>query len=185
MSRLCVFCTDRCKPWMRCQLWVLFQLDTQASISPRASQVSTGQRMKRGEMKEKRCSDADVCVAPVCAFQFLFVWQVFFLFFFVPKTPLFFPSFSFSPRSIFSAPALLTGGCSRLRYPVRSHYSHCGRRKGQMRDGKTKRRAEQEMRVDEWGEERRIGHCTDKVHHYTVFQETDQDWLELSVDLNK
>lgn len=129
---------------------------------------------EKGGDERERCSDADVCVAPVCAFEFPFVWLVFF-FFFSSQDPSLFPSFSFSPRSIFSAPALLTGGCSRLRYPVRSHYSHCGRRKGQMRDGKTKRRAEQEMRVDEWGEERRIGHCTDKVHHYTVFQEPDQD----------
>lgn len=35
---------DRCKPWMRCQLWVLFQLDTQASILPPASRVRTAHR---------------------------------------------------------------------------------------------------------------------------------------------
>lgn len=43
-----------------------------------------------------------------------------------------------------------------------------------MRDGETKRRTEREMKVDEWGEERRMGHCAE-VHHYTIFQEADQD----------
>lgn len=123
---------------------------------------------EKGEMKEKRCSDADVCVDSVS----LCVCLGFFLFFCSQSPSLFLSFSSFSLCSIFSAPALLTGGCSRLRYPVRSHYSHCGGRKGQMRDGRTKRRTEQEMKVDEWGEERRMGHCADKVHRYTVFQET-------------
>lgn len=65
MSRLFML-IDRCKPWMRCQLWVLLQLDTQASISLRASQVSAGQRgWKKTRWKRKRCSDDRCCV---CAF---------------------------------------------------------------------------------------------------------------------
>lgn len=75
-----------------------------------------------------------------------------------------------SVRSIFSPPDLWTGGCSRLQYPVRSHYSHCGGRKGEMRDGKTKRQTERGMKVYQWGEERRAGHCADKVDYYVIFQ---------------
>ena len=60
---------------------------------------------EKDEMKEKRCSDAGVCVDTL--------------------------SLSLSLCSIFCLPALWTGGCSRLQYPVRSHYSHCAGRKGE------------------------------------------------------
>lgn len=121
---------------------------------------------EKDEMKEEKCSDEDVRVDTLCAS----VWG------FYPPLPLF-PSPRFSLWSIFSAPALWTGGCLRLQYPVRSHYSHCGGRKGQMRDGKTKRQTERARKVYKWGDERRMGHCAE-VHHYTSFQETDQEWLE-------
>ena len=44
-----------------------------------------------------------------------------------------------------------------------------------MRDGKTKRQTERKIKANEWGEERRIGHCADQVHHYTAFQETNHN----------
>lgn len=135
MSHLCVFRTYRCKPWMRCQLWVLFQLDTQASISLQASQVSTGRRMKRVRWKRKdalKLIFVEMLCVLVCLSRF-----------FSPVSLSFF-SFSFALCSIFYAPVLWTGGCPGLQYPVRSHYNHCGGRKGQMRDGKTKRLTEQD-----------------------------------------
>lgn len=83
-----------------------------------------------GEMKEKRCSDADICGYTVswCVCQGFF-----------PS----FLSFSLSLLHLF-CPVLWTGGCPGLQYPVRSHYIHCGGRLGQMRDGKTKRLTEQD-----------------------------------------
>lgn len=140
MSHLCVLCNDRCKPWMRCQLWVLFQLDTQASISPRASQVSAGQRMKRVRWKR---TDALVlifvlilCVCPAVCIR--------------TTHPEIFPCFSL----FLLAPSfllLLSGhevarGYSVLSDPIIVSVEE---RQGQMRDGKTKRWIEQDIKVDE------------------------------------
>lgn len=76
-------------------------------------------------------------------------------------------SVSVSRHSIFSLPALWTGGCLRFQYPVRAYYSHCEGRKEQMRDGKTNGETERDLKADEWGEERTIGHCAAK---YTIMQ---------------
>lgn len=105
---------DRCKPWMRCQLWVLFQLDTQASISPPASQVRTGQTgWKRwDESRWNALVMMMMCVGVLCVCRCERL----------PSTP--------PPFFIFLVPALWTRGCSRFQYPVRSHYVHGGERKG-------------------------------------------------------
>lgn len=52
--------------------------------------MSTGQRDEKGEMKEERCSGADVCVNTVCPWCVL-VWGVFFVFQFYSH-PFFFTS---------------------------------------------------------------------------------------------
>lgn len=120
-------------------------------------------------MKEKRCSDDDVCVDTVC----MCVWGLS-----PPSLSLCAPSFLLllsgqevaRGYNILSGPIIVTVEEERDKWEM-------GRQKktGWKRD---------ESRQEGRREERRMGHCADKVHHYTIFQETDQDWLELSMNLN-
>lgn len=112
---------------------------------------------EKGEMKEEGCSGVDICVDTVCPAVCICTPQIF----------LCFSLFLLAPSFLL----LLSGhevaqGYSVLSDPIIVSVEE---RQGQMRHGKTKRWIEQEMKVDEWGEDKRVGHHADKGHHYTIF----------------
>lgn len=120
-----------------------------------SGECGTETMMKMRRSREKCSDDDDICVNTVCVSMSACVCVSVCLGFLPLSPSISLSLLSVSLCSIFSAAALWTGGCSRLQYPVRSHYSHGGGRKGQMRNGKTKRQTERDRRVGErrgeWG----------------------------------